>query len=283
MFRPSTSIDSILRTFDIEGCNLRYRASTNATCSEPLADPAATVTRSKPSADDAASRAPRSADAAAAHSFEEIDDAAWDLSDILKWDHRSGSFPLTDRALKRMVFTVPSTESDPIETQRNYTNSQEREKNDLLDEAGITDTPAVGSRRINHKENDNAKTHDAALQRTSVLYPTQSPSHEPEMARDGSGKSRAGPAGDDPEETVLARSKTKDSEFELEIPLARSKTKRERRRRQKSEGARVEVDENALGPASPLVSNSIAKRARYDDQGRLVSKADGCTLVTGVQ
>ena len=99
------------------------------------------------------------------------------------------------------------------------------------------------------------------------------------MARDGSGKSRAGPAGDDPEETVLARSKTKDSESELEIPLARSENKRKRRLRQRSEDAQVEVDENALGPASPLVSNSIAKRARYDDQGRLVCKADGRTLV----
>ena len=63
-----------------------------------------------------------------------------------------------------------------------------------------------------------------------------------------------------------------ESETELETPLA-SQTKKRRGRPPKSTGASDEFESE-----SPL-SGAVAKRARYDDQGRIVSIADGRALV----
>jgi hypothetical protein len=86
------------------------------------------------------------------------------------------------------------------------------------------------------------------------------------MVRGGSGKRRAGSAVDESGEIVLTRSNTKESESELETPLA-LETKR-KHRLPKYAGAPVEVDGN-----ESLLSDAVAKRARMDDQGRIVSKA----------
>jgi hypothetical protein len=136
---------------------------------------------------------------------------------------------------------------------------------DLLHEATVDPRPSGAAARQS-REGGSVGDDLSETANDRAAAPPRTP-REHDRGRAGNGRRRAGSA-----QSAEAEHKQMESETELGTPLA-SQTKKRRGRPPKSTGASDEFESE-----SPL-SGPVAKRARYDDQGRIVSIADGRALV----